>query len=170
MRVSIHPNHPVLPFWSWKTDDREDTLKHSFMADPELIEALEKRSKPVVFSGGHTLFGQGDPPTGVYIIRQGEISLVMKSESDKVLISIQVTAGSILGLPGVIANEPYTFSAVATSGADVRFVAREDFEEVIRSEATLYPKVLQILAMEVRSVRLAISGLLGQLSTRAPQA
>ena len=145
-------------------------MKYSFTADSELIKALEKQSKRVVFNSGYTLFRQGDPPTGIYIVRQGEVSLVMTSESGKVLISIQVPDGSILGLPGVIANEPYTFSAVATPDAHVGSVARKDFEEILRSEASLYPKVLQILAAEVRSVRLAISDLLAQPDTKKPQA
>jgi CRP-like cAMP-binding protein len=143
------------------------TMKNSFGADRKLIEALVKHSKRVVFNSGYTLFSQGDPPTGVYILRQGEASLVMKSKSGKVLISLQVPAGSLLGLPGLIANEPYTFSAVACPGADVRFVAQKEFEEVIRSEASLYPMVLQILAAEVRSVRLALPGLLGNSKTNA---
>jgi CRP-like cAMP-binding protein len=141
-------------------------VKHSFAADRKLIQSLKGRSKPVDFSSDSILFRQGDPPVGVYILLQGEASLVMKSETGKVLISLQVPAGSVLGLPGLIANEPYTFSAEAAPGADVRFIAQNDFEEVLQSEATLYPKILRILAAEVRSVRLALPGLLGKLSPR----
>jgi CRP-like cAMP-binding protein len=137
-------------------------MKRSFVANRKLIEALEPRSKRVVFSRGYTLFCQGDRPTGVYILRQGEASLFTRSESNKRLISLQVPAGSVLGLPAIIANEPYTFSAVAHPGADIRFVAQSDFEEAIQSEATLFPGMLQILAAEVCSMRLALPVLLGR--------
>ena len=144
-------------------------MKHSFTADRKLIQSLKKRSNPVDFGNGRTLFRQDDPPTGVYILLEGEAFLEMKSETGKVLIALQVPAPAVLGLPGLIANEPYTFSAQACEGADVRFVAQNDFDEVIQSEATLYPQILRILAAEVRSVRLALPGLLGKQSTRAHQ-
>ena len=145
-------------------------MKNSFAASRKLIEALLKRSRRVVFGNGYTLFRQGEPPSGVYIVRSGEVLLVMRSESGKVLMNLQVAASSVLGLPGIIANEAYTFSAIACPGADVRFVARSDFEELLRAEPALYPKVLEILAVEVRSARMALSGLLGELGSRAPRA
>ena len=145
-------------------------MKNSFAASRKLIEALLKRSRRVVFDNGYTLFRQGEIPTGVYIVCSGEASLVMRSESGRVLMNLQVAAGSVLGLPGVIANEAYTFSAIACPGADVRFVARSDFEELVRAEPALYPKVLEVLAAEVRSARKALLSLLGELSSRASRA
>ena len=141
-------------------------MKNSFTANRKLIVALEKRSTRVVFSSGYTLFRQGESPKGLYILCSGEASLVMKSTSGAVLMTLQVPAGSLLGLPGIVANEPYTFSASACPGSEVRFVSRQDFEDLIREEPGLYPSVLEVLAAEVRSARLALSGLLGKLGAR----
>ena len=69
----------------------------------------------------------------------------------------RASAGSLLGLPAVIANEPYTLSAMVRSGSDIGFVVRNDFEELMRKEPSLYPFVLEVLAAEVRSARLALS-------------
>lgn len=141
-------------------------MKNSFTADRKLIAALEKRSTRVVFSSGYTLFHQGESPKGLYILCGGEASLVMKSTAGTVLMTLQVPAGSVLGLPGIVANESYTFSASACPGSEVRFVSRQDFEDLIRDEPSLYPSVLEVLAAEVRSARLALSGLLGKLGAR----
>jgi len=105
-------------------------------------------------------------PTGVYIVCSGRASLEMRSKTGKVLMNLEVIDGSVLGFPGIIANEAYTFSAIACPGADVRFVARSDFEELVRAEPALYPMVLEILAAEVRSARIALSGLLEKLGSK----
>jgi CRP-like cAMP-binding protein len=141
-------------------------MKNSFKANRKLIAALVEKSSRVVFSSGYTLFRQGEVPSGVYVVCEGNASLVMKSESGAVLLSLEVPAGSLLGLPGIVANECYTFSAFALPGSDIRFVNREDFEGLIQSEPSLNPMVLEVLAAEVRSARNALSGLLGKLSTR----
>jgi CRP-like cAMP-binding protein len=54
---------------------------------------------------------------------------------------------------------------MAHHGSEVDFVARKDFEELIQAQPSLYPKMLEILAAEVRSARLALSGLIGKLRT-----
>jgi len=144
--------------FSWNTGDRtvaerSQIVKYPLVKDRKLLQALEKQSKRVVFSRGYTLFRQGDPPTGVYILRSGEAWLIVKSNSGRALLSLQVPAGSLLGLPCIIAKQPYMFSAEARPGADVGFVARKDFEAVIQSEVALFPTLLEILAGEVGSLR-----------------
>jgi CRP-like cAMP-binding protein len=42
-------------------------------------------------------------------------------------------------------------------GSEVRFVTREDLEQIIEEEPGLYLSVLQVLAAEVRSARLALA-------------
>jgi CRP-like cAMP-binding protein len=61
------------------------------------------------------------------------------------------------GLPGTIGNQPYSMSAMARKGSEVRFVTREDFEHIMRSKPFLYPKLLQVLTAEVQSALQAIS-------------
>jgi CRP-like cAMP-binding protein len=42
-------------------------------------------------------------------------------------------------------------------GSEVRFVTREDFEQIVEEEPELYSSVLQVLAAEVRFARLALA-------------
>jgi len=131
----------------------------AFVADRELIDALAARSQPLDRDQDLTLFCQGDAPAGIYILHHGEATLTMRSPQGAVILCIlcfQTAAGSLLGLPGVIANEPYSLTAVARKGAEVSFVARDDFAALMHSEPLLSLKVLQVLAAEVRSARLAL--------------
>ena len=129
----------------------------SFVADRELIHALEKRSQPISCSAGCILFSQGGAPSGLYIIQSGEAALMMESASGKAVMCLHAAAGSLLGLPAIVGNQPYTMTAMAHKGSEVRFVTRNDFEDIMRGEPALYPKVLQILAAEVGRARQALS-------------
>jgi CRP-like cAMP-binding protein len=116
---------------------------------------------------GRILFNQGDVPVGLYFLKTGMVSLIMKTEKGKKLVHLTVRPGSVLGLPAIVSNEPYTLSAMAHHGSEVDFVARKDFEELIQAQPSLYPKVLEILAAEVRSARFVLSGVMGKLRSRA---
>ena len=136
--------------------------ENSFSADRRLIEALRQRSREVSCDEGRILFSQGDAPVGLYLVERGEVALVMTSALGRVETCFHAGAGSVLGLPGVVADEPYSLTAMAHKGSEIRFVDRSDFEEVMRAEPNLYPYVLQVLAAAVRSARLAATDWKGQ--------
>lgn len=129
----------------------------AFLADPELIQALEKRATTVPCVEDRVLFRRGDAPVGIFILRAGEAAISMVSDSDTLDLSCLATAGSLLGLPGVIADQPYSLTAIARKGADVGFVSKDEFNALMQSEKSLMVKILQLLAAEVRSARLAIT-------------
>jgi CRP-like cAMP-binding protein len=77
--------------------------------------------------------------------------------SGRAVICLNAGPGSVLGLPGIVANEPYTLTAIARKGSEVRFMTRGDFEDLLRTEPSLNFKVLQVLAAEIRSARQVMS-------------
>ena len=77
--------------------------------------------------------------------------------SDTTALSCLATAGSLLGLPGVIADQPYSLTVIARKGANVGFISKAEFSALMQSEQSLMAKILQVLAAEVRSARLAIT-------------
>lgn len=128
----------------------------SHAADGRLIRALVKRSQTVACGEGGTLFKQGETPKGIFILERGEAALVMASNAGRTVMCVEVGSGTLLGLPGVITKEPYTLTAFIRKGSAVSFITREDFEQVVREEPELYPSILLILAVEVRSFRQAM--------------
>ncbi len=129
----------------------------AFVAAPELIQALEKRSTAITCGGDRVLFNQGEVPVGLYILHQGETTLSMTSPKGEQVMQIQAPTGSLLGLPGLISSEPYTLTAVARDGARLAFISRDDFTSMMQSDARLALKILEVLAAEVRSARYALS-------------
>lgn len=130
----------------------------AFVADSELLDALETRSTPIVCDEDRILFNQGDLPSGLYILRAGSATLSMTAQSGETIISFPISAGALLGLPGFIGNQPYSLTVTASKGAELGLVTREDFSELMLSNPALSLKVLGVLAAEVRTARHALSG------------
>jgi CRP-like cAMP-binding protein len=131
----------------------------AFVADSELIQALQGFCVPIACEEDRTLFRQGDMPTGLYILRKGNATLTMTSPLGDLLTCTAVQSGSLLGLPGLIGNRPYTLTAMGLKGSDVCFVTREDFSKLMLTQPSLSLMVLRVLAAEVRTARNAISEL-----------
>ncbi|MFP5230906.1 MAG: Crp/Fnr family transcriptional regulator [Acidobacteriota bacterium] len=131
----------------------------AFVAELELFEALAKRSSPVNCTDDHVLFRQGEPPQGLYLLRNGYALMTMESPTGDVVMCATAGAGSLLGLPGLIGNVPYSLSAKALKGAEVQFLDKEDFSKLMLSEPALSVKILRVLAAEVRTARQAVTNL-----------
>jgi CRP-like cAMP-binding protein len=127
-------------------------VSSAFVADPELVEELEKRATPVAVSAGEVLFHQGDPPSGVYILSKGSAKLTSVTDGDPML-TVRTGAGSLLGVPAVVGTKPYTLTAEALEGAEVSVLSCEDFVRLMHTEPALSFRVLQVLAAEVRFAR-----------------
>jgi CRP-like cAMP-binding protein len=69
---------------------------------------------------------------------------------------LSVAIGSLLGLPAVIGNVPYSLSARAKKGSFVSFIKREDFSRLMLTDPSVSVGVLRVLAAEVRTARMAL--------------
>jgi CRP/FNR family transcriptional regulator, anaerobic regulatory protein len=129
----------------------------AFIADPELLAALQNRSTQTVCEEDRILFLQGEMSSSLYILLSGNATLTMTSHTGEIIIQIAVSAGALLGLPGFVGNKPYSLTARAHKGARIGVVGREDFSQLMLAEPSLSLRMLSVLAAEVRSARTAIS-------------
>jgi CRP-like cAMP-binding protein len=129
----------------------------AFVADKDLFEALEKRATLVRCEEDKVLFRQGDMPMALYLLRSGCVKMTMTALNGETLVSMTTSQGALLGLPGFIGNQPYTLTAQASKGAELGFISRADFSELMLTNPALSLKVLSVLAAEVRNARAAMS-------------
>jgi CRP-like cAMP-binding protein len=144
----------------WRDRIERDAVEFdptAFVAAPELIAVLEKKATLLESASERVLFMQGDPPVGLYLLRSGSARLTMHSSEGKATVSVTVQQGSLMGLPGVLANQPYTLTATVEPGAVVGFIPRDEFTALMQSEPMMALKMLAVLAAEVRSARRAIA-------------
>lgn len=130
----------------------------SFVADPRLISELECCAKPASPGPDGVLFRQGDAPRGVFIVREGQVTLAMQTATETAM-NTRVGPGSVLGLPAVIGGQPYSLTAVAESGAVLSFAPKEDFVALMGSKPAMSFHILQLLAQEIRAARAVVSEL-----------
>lgn len=127
----------------------------TFVAAPELVAELDKLATPVDCRTDRILFLQGDMPVGIYILRGGAATLTMSAASQPVM-KIETGAGSLLGLPALLGDQPYSLTATAHKDAKVAFLSNESFSRLMNEQPHLSLMVLQVLAAEVRAARSAL--------------
>jgi CRP-like cAMP-binding protein len=128
----------------------------AFVAGHELVDALSQHASPVVCNGDRVLFNQGDAPDGLYIFHAGEVKLSMESPGGDVVMNMPAMEGSLLGLPGLIGNMPYSLSALARAGSNISYLNRNDLNALMLSKPAVSVGILRVLAAEVRTARMAL--------------
>jgi CRP-like cAMP-binding protein len=129
----------------------------AFVARPHLLTALWHHAISLDCAEDRVLFRQGDNPSGLFFLHAGDASMTMQSDRGVEVVTAVMEPGSLLGLPAIVIDKPYSMTAVAKTGATVGFVNRNDFSAMMLSEPALAMMILQVLAAEVRSTRLAFA-------------
>jgi len=124
-------------------------------ASPELVAEFSTRATKLSCTRKQILFQQGEASSGVYLIRAGEVILTMPISARRAM-SFRAAEGSLVGLPATFSNESYSMAAVAERGCELEQMDREGFWQMLVAKPSLSLDVLQILAAETRSARIAI--------------
>jgi CRP-like cAMP-binding protein len=126
------------------------------IGDRELAEKIISQSAEIIPQDG-ILFRQGEPADCLYFVKSGEASLTMQAGGNEV--RIRAGQGSLLGIPAVIGNQPYSMMAKACWDAEIFRLSSVMFNDLIKTEPKMQQAVLRILAGEVRVARQALSEL-----------
>ena len=74
-----------------------------------------------------TIFVEGQPALGVYLLCSGRVKLSTYSEEGKAIILRVAEPGEMLGLSAVISATPYEKTAQTSEDCSVSFIKRKDF-------------------------------------------
>ncbi len=118
---------------------------------PECLKALAGMQSVATYEKGSTLFRQGQPAHGVYVLQTGRAQLAVEPNGHSELPLRVAGPGYLLGLPSAIRNEPYDLSARLLEDAQVGFVHRDDLLPFLQSDCDLCFHVVEILGHEVDS-------------------
>ncbi len=130
--------------------------EQNLIASDDIRAVLDTMATPATFPKNVIIFHQGDAPAGVYILRKGAVRMTVSAGDSEVLMRV-AQPGSVLGLPGVLSNKPYSLTALTTQPCELGFVKAEDLTRLIRENPALGLQVLQLLSEEVRAARGAIA-------------
>jgi CRP/FNR family cyclic AMP-dependent transcriptional regulator len=118
------------------------------------VKALAAITSSAAYPKGATLFVEGQPARGVFILCNGRVKLSTSSADGKTLILRISEPGEVLGLPATVTGKSYELTADIIEPAQANFIARNDFLNFLRDNGDAALRVAQQLG---ETYHLAIS-------------
>ncbi len=102
------------------------------------------------YAKGEDLFDAGQPCKGLFFVQSGVVKIYKLAENGREqIIHLQYPGDSIAELP-VFDHEPYPASAAAMEDADILFIPKAAFEELLARYPQLCQSVITVLAKRMR--------------------
>src|ERR1700752_1409397 len=109
------------------------------------IKALASITSSASYPKGATLFVEGQPARGVFILCAGLVKLSTSSIDGRTLIVRISEPGEVLGLPATVTGKLYELTADVLEPAQANFIARADFLNFLREHGEVSLRVAQQL-------------------------
>ena len=136
--------------------DRADSIVEAFKflcgvslfsnLDKKTLLLLAKASKFLRVEKAKIIFLQADPSEFAYIVRQGNISIVLSSADGRDMVINEMRPGDIFGELGILTKQPRSTSAIARANSEVLVIPEVSFLCVVDSEPQLARRILEVTA------------------------
>jgi CRP/FNR family cyclic AMP-dependent transcriptional regulator len=114
------------------------------------MRALCSRVSKRHFNRGESLFNEGDPCSGLFLVASGKIRIFKLSPGGREqVLAIEGPGSSFAELP-VFDGGNYPASASAVEDAEVLFVSRKDFQNYCREHPEVALKVIAVVGSRLR--------------------
>jgi CRP-like cAMP-binding protein len=95
---------------------------------------------------GEILFFQSDPSESAYIVRNGEISIVLINSDGREMVINEMHTGDMFGELGILTKKTRSTSAVARSNSELFVIPRQVFLRMVEDEPALVRLILEMTA------------------------
>jgi CRP/FNR family transcriptional regulator, cyclic AMP receptor protein len=113
---------------------------------PAAVQRLSEITASATYPKGATLFVEGQPSRGVFILCTGHVKLSTSSADGKTLILRISEPGDLLGLPATISERDYEVTADVIEPTQANFISRTDFLNFLREHGEAALRVAQELS------------------------
>jgi len=134
----------------------------------DALEAFDSIKSAALYSRGTTLFREGRPPRGVFLLCDGRAKLSVCSPNGKRLTLRIAGPGEILGLSAVLTGAPYEVTAELLDNAQVAFVKRKDLVRFLRQYRDACLQVVHLLSADLHTAYDRVRAV-GLARTRRPR-
>lgn len=117
----------------------------------EAIQAVDRIKHTTSYPEGAMVFVEGQAARGVYILCAGRAKLLTTNPDGKTLILKIAQPGEILGLHSVMSGRPYECTVEMLQPAQVAFVSREDFLQLLKTHGDACLQAAQHLSQDCQS-------------------
>ncbi len=95
------------------------------LTEQELVR-VRSAAREFTFSAGEIIFKEGDPGTGIYIVKTGLVQIsVLLNQADRVILT-RLGPGDLFGEMAVLDENPRSASSTAETETVLYFISRED--------------------------------------------
>ncbi|MHC4061713.1 MAG: Crp/Fnr family transcriptional regulator [Planctomycetota bacterium] len=116
------------------------------LSDKQLC-SLFRLLKKVSYSAGETIFEQGKEPSHIYIVRSGEVKLVVDKERTALEL-IVFDEGRCFGESSVIGIQRHAATAIAVRDTDLIVLSRQALLSIYKSDLELFSVLILNIARE----------------------
>ena len=114
------------------------------------LSFLAQRAVPRNYSAGQSVFGEGEPCSGLYVVESGHVRIFKSSANGREqVLSIDGPGNSIAELP-VFDGGNYPASVTAIDEAKLLFVSKQDFQALCLAHPQVALKVLRVVGSRLR--------------------
>ena len=113
----------------------------------EQISHVIKLLKKVFYSADEYIFRKGEEPSHIYIVRSGEVKIVVDADEGPLEI-IAFETGHCFGETAVIGIQPHPASAVAVKDTELIVLSREALLSIFDSDKELFGVLMLNIARE----------------------
>ncbi len=96
--------------------------------DPHALQQVQFLARPFQVNAGTTLFRQGDPSDGLYLIKTGEIEILRRVPGDEAVRLAILGRSAVLGEMSSLDHNPRSTNAIAKSHTSGYFISDERFQ------------------------------------------
>jgi len=100
---------------------------------------------------GTTLFHEGQPARGIYLVCSGKAKLTICSESGKRMTIRVVGPGEVLGLSAALAGSSYEVTADLIEDSHIAMVKRKDLLQFLHEHHDVCLQVVHALSQDLHS-------------------
>ncbi len=99
---------------------------------------------------GEILFFQSDPSEAAYIVRTGNISIILNSPDGREMVINEMHSGDLFGELGILTKKSRSTSAIARTKSELLVIPRQVFLNVIEKEPHLAMHMLEVTAQRLQ--------------------
>jgi len=117
---------------------------------PEKLATLENVTQRRSFKRGEIVFHKGDPGDTLFMITQGQVKIILPSDSGEEALLGVLDEGEFFGELSLIDEQPRSATIVATEPTETLVLRREEFLKFVASSPETAIDMLRVLSQRLR--------------------
>ncbi|MCC7448034.1 MAG: Crp/Fnr family transcriptional regulator [Anaerolineae bacterium] len=116
---------------------------------PSTLQCIASYAQAVKADVGETLYRQGDPPSGLFVLRDGRVKLYRQSRDRSQILAIPIP-GECFGAESLSTGAPSPCSAVALTRVLTIYIPPQALGELLAEHADLQELLLELITHRLK--------------------